>query len=146
MQRHLDYGRHKRAVERDIFIDKAAVGYAQKPKAQYQPHPQLRCSEQPPSMIDVLPQSWALKSSTFKRARFADKQRRFMADKFQQGESSGRKIGPASVARLMLTVSGEEDHEEALVGASQEAAIQELTNDVAREFLPARHVGWAEFV
>ena len=74
-----------------------------------------------------------------------------MAAKFQQGESSGRKIDPASVARSMLTavdsranrifsraefltasqiagffsrlarkktLSDEEDHEEALVGAS----------------------------
>ena len=36
----------------------------------------------------------------------------------------------------------EEDHEEALVGASQEVAIQELTNVVAREFLPAHPVMW----
>ena len=126
-------------------------------------------------MTDALPQGWALKSSTSKRARFTDKQRKFLADKFQQGESSGRKIDPASVARSMLTavdsrgnrifssadfltasqiagffsrlaskktLSGEEDHEEALVGASQEAAIQELTNIVAREFLPVHPVMW----
>ena len=175
MQRHLDCGRHKRAVERDTLLDKAAVGYAQKLEVQCQPNPQLRCSEQPPSMTDALPQGWALKSSTSKRARFTDKQRKFLADKFQQGESSGRKIDPASVARSMLTavdsrgnrifssadfltasqiagffsrlaskktLSREEDHEEALVGASQEAAIQELTNIVAREFLPVHPVMW----
>ena len=175
MQRHLDCGRHKRAVERGTLFDKAAVGYAQKLEVQCQAHPQLRCSEQPPSMTDALPQGWALKSSTSKRARFTDKQRKFMADKFQQGESSGRKMDPASVARSMLTavdsrgnrifssedfltasqiagffsrlaskktLSSEEDHEEALVAASQEAAIQELTNVVAREFSPAHPVMW----
>ena len=40
------------------------------------------------------------------------------------------------------TLSAEEDHEEALVGASQEVAIQELTSAVAREFLPAHPVMW----
>ena len=40
------------------------------------------------------------------------------------------------------TLSAEEDHEEALVGASQEVAIQELTSVVAREFLPAHPVMW----
>ena len=83
MQRHLDCGRHKRAVERDTLLDKAAVGYAQKLEVQCQPNPQLRCSEQPPSMTDALPQGWAFKSSTSKRARFTDKQRKFLADKFQ---------------------------------------------------------------
>jgi len=53
MQRYLDCGRHKRAVERDTLLDKAAVGYAQKLEVQCQPHPQLRCSEQPPSMTDA---------------------------------------------------------------------------------------------
>ena len=40
------------------------------------------------------------------------------------------------------TLSGEEDHGEALVGASQEVAIQELTNVVARKFLPTHPVMW----
>ena len=99
MQRHLDCGRHKRAVERDTLFEV----YAQKIEVQCQAHPQLSCSEQPPSMTDPLPKGWALKSSTSKRVRFTDKQRKFKADKFQQGESSGRKIDPASVARSMLT-------------------------------------------
>ena len=79
MQQHLDCGQHKHAVERDTLFDKAAVGYAQTLEVQCQAHPQLRCSEQPPSMTDALPQGWALKSSTSKRARFTDKQRKFMA-------------------------------------------------------------------
>ena len=126
-------------------------------------------------MTDTLPKDWALKWSTSKRVRFTDKQRKFIADKFQQGESSGRKIDLASVALSMLTavdsrgnrifssldfltasqiagffsrlaskktLPAEEDHEEALVGASQEAAIQELTNVVASEHLPAHPVMW----
>ena len=40
------------------------------------------------------------------------------------------------------TLSAEEEHEEVLVGASQEVAIQELTSVVAREFLPAHPVMW----
>ena len=40
------------------------------------------------------------------------------------------------------TLSGEEDHKEALVVASQEAAIQELTNVFAWEFSPAHPVMW----
>lgn len=175
MQRHLDCGRHRRAVERDTLFDKAAVGYAQKLEMHYQAHPQINCSEQPPFTTSTLPQGWALKSSTSKRARFTEKQRKFMVDKFQQGESSGRKIDPASVARSILTavdsrgnhifssedfltasqiagffsrlaskktLSDEQNYEEALLGASQEAAIEEMTNVVAWEFLPAHPVMW----
>ena len=39
------------------------------------------------------------------------------------------------------TLSGEEDHE-TLVGAFQEASIEEMTNVAAREFLPAHPVKW----
>jgi len=46
------------------------------------------------------------------------------------------------------TLSGEEDHEEALVGASQEAAIQELDKCRCSGIFASSpcHVGWAEFV
>ena len=40
------------------------------------------------------------------------------------------------------TLSAEEEHEEVLVGASQEVVTQELTSVVAREFLPAHPVMW----
>ena len=51
------------------------------------------CSEEPPSMTDAF---YHRKGSPSKRARFSDKQRKFMVEKFYQGERSGRKIGPAS--------------------------------------------------
>ena len=118
------------------------------------------------------------RSSTSKRARFTDKQRKFIADKFQQGESSGRKIDPASVARSMLiavdargnrilisedfltaskiagffsrlaskkTLSREEYHEEALVGASQDARVDKCRRSGTYASSPW-HVGWAQFV
>ena len=58
MQRHLDCGRHKCAVERDTLFDKAAVGYAQKLEMQCQAYPQLSSSEQSPSTTDTLPQGF----------------------------------------------------------------------------------------
>ena len=69
IQRHLECGRHKRAVERDTLFD--SVGYAQKLEMQYEALPHLGSSEQSPgqspSTTDTLPQGWALKSSTVYR-------------------------------------------------------------------------------
>ena len=55
--RYLSMWRHKRAVEHDTLLDKAAVGYAQKLEEQCQAHPQLIFLATP-SMTNTLPQGW----------------------------------------------------------------------------------------
>ena len=101
MQRHLDCGKHQRALERYTLLDRAAVGYAQRLEGQCEAVPELEAVAEPPSSHDMLPKGWALKSSASRRCRFTYKQKNYLTEKFQQGERSGRKSDPASVARAL---------------------------------------------
>ena len=176
MQRHLDCGKHQRAVERYTLLDRAAVGYAQTLEGQCEDVPELDAVAEPPSSHDVLPKGWALRSSASRRCRFTYKQKKYLTEKFQQGERSGRKSDPASVASSMmsavdsqgkrmfsseefLTASqvvgffsrlaakkslfGNDDYlEEDIECATQEANIEELTNEVSRELFPGHPIMW----
>ncbi|PFX13725.1 hypothetical protein AWC38_SpisGene22167 [Stylophora pistillata] len=63
MQRHLDCGKHQRALQRYTLLDRAAVGYAQKLEGQCAAVPKLDAVAEPPSSHDVPPKGWALNSS-----------------------------------------------------------------------------------
>ena len=178
MQRHLDCGKHQRALERSTLLDKAAVGYAQRLEGQCEAVPELEAVAEPPSSHDVLPKGWALKSSASRRSRFTYKQKNYLTEKFQQGERSGRKSDPASVARSMMSavdsqgkrmfsseefltasqVAGffsrlaakkslfnDDDLEEEIECATQEATIEELTNNVSRELFPGHPIMWDKY-
>ena len=126
----------------------------------------------------MLPKGWALKSSAPRRCRFTYKQKNYLNEKFQQGEQSGRKSDPASVARSMMSAvdsqgkrmfSGKEfltasqvagffsrlkakkslfnddDLEEEIECATQEAIIEELGNEVSRELLPGHPIMWDKY-
>ena len=178
MQRHLDCGKHQRALERSTLLDKAAVGYAQRLEGQCENVPELEAVAEPPSSHDMLPKGWALKSSASRRSRFTYKQKNYLTEKFQQGERSGRKSDPASVARSMMSavdsqgkrmfsseefltasqVAGffsrlaakkslfnDDDLEEEIECATQEATIEELTNNVSRELFPGHPITWDKY-
>ena len=120
----------------------------------------------------MLPKGWALKSSAARRCRFTHKQKNYLNEKFQQGEQSGRKSDPASVARSMMSavdsqgkqmfsasqVAGffsrlkakkslfnDDDLEEEIECATQEAIIEELRNEVSRELLPGHPIMWDKY-
>ncbi|KAK2565423.1 hypothetical protein P5673_010481 [Acropora cervicornis] len=95
MHRHLDFGKHQHALEQSTLLDKAAIGYAQKLEGQCEAVPELDA--------DMLQKGWALKSSASHRCRFTYKQKKYLTEKFQQGERSGRKSDPASVAPSMMS-------------------------------------------
>ena len=103
MQRHLDCGKHQRALERYTLLDRAAVGYAQRLEWQCEAVPELGAVAETPSSHDMLPKGWALKSSASCRCRFTYKQKNYLTEKFQQGERSGRKSDLVSVARSMMS-------------------------------------------
>ena len=178
MQRHLDCGKHQRALERYTLLDRAAVGYAQRLEGQCEAVPELEAVAEPPSSHDMLPKGWALKSSASRRCRFTYKQKNYLTEKFQQGERSGRKSDPASVARSMMSavdsqgkrmfsseefltasqVAGffsrlaakkslpnDDDLEEEIECATQEATIEELTNKVSRELFPGHPIMWDKY-
>ncbi|PFX13117.1 hypothetical protein AWC38_SpisGene22827 [Stylophora pistillata] len=173
MQRHLDCGKHQRALERYTLLDRAAVGYAQRLEGQCAAVPELDAVAEPPSSHDMPPNGWALKSSASRRCRFTHKQKNYLTEKFQQGERSGRKSDPVSVARSKMSfvdsqgkrmfsseefltasqVTGffsrlaakkylfnDDNLEEDIECATQEATIEELTNEVSQELLPGHPI------
>ncbi|PFX18467.1 hypothetical protein AWC38_SpisGene17166 [Stylophora pistillata] len=103
MQRHLDCGKHQRALRRYTLLDRAAVGYAQRLEGQCAAVPEQDAVAEPPSSHDMLPKGWALKSSASRRCRFTYKQKNYLTEKFQPCERSGRKSDLASVARSMMS-------------------------------------------
>ena len=177
MQQHLDCGK-QRALERYTLLDRAAVIYAQRLEGQCEAVPELDPVAEPPSSYDMLPKGWALRSSAARRCRFTHKQKNCLTEKFQEGERSGRKSDPASVARSMMSavdsqgkqmfsneefltasqVAGffsrlvakkslfnDDDLEEEIECATQEATIKELTNEVSQELLPGHPIMWDKY-
>ena len=57
MQRHLDCGKHQRALERYTLLDRAAVGYAQRLEGQCEAVPELDAVAEPPSSHNMLPKA-----------------------------------------------------------------------------------------
>ena len=103
MQRHLDCEKHLRALERYTLLDRAAVGYAQRLERQCEAVPELDVVAERPTSRDMLPKGWALRSSASRRSRFTYTQKNYLTEKFQQGERSGRKSDPASVALSVMS-------------------------------------------
>lgn len=82
MQRHLDCGKHQRALERYTLLDIAAVGYAQMLEGQCEAVPELDAVAELPSSHDMLPKDWALKSNASHRCSFMYKQENYLTEKF----------------------------------------------------------------
>ena len=104
MQRHLDCGRHKRELERNTLLDKAALTYAEALEGQTAGVPQLEtCTMHISAHNDSnMKMGWALKTSGSK-VRFTSTQVSYLTSKFKIGEETGQKANPASVARAMRT-------------------------------------------
>ena len=105
MQRHLDCGRHKRELERNTLLDKAALTtYAEALEGQTAGVPQLKTCTEPVSAHNDsnMKMGWALKTSGSK-VRFTSTHVGYLTPKFKIGEETGQKTNPASVARAMRT-------------------------------------------
>ena len=106
LQNHLDLGRHERSLENHTMLDKAALGYAARVQQQSTGVPQLRqnvATLGARASQTTLQKGWALRGSQTGRTRFSEKQRTYMIDKFMIGETTGRKVNAAEVARSMMT-------------------------------------------
>ena len=67
LQRHLDCGKHERALERETLMDRASMAYAEKLEGHAPSVPEAVASMRPDSTLRViknLSMGWALKSST----------------------------------------------------------------------------------
>ncbi|KAK3722873.1 hypothetical protein QZH41_020449, partial [Actinostola sp. cb2023] len=106
MQRHLDCGKHQRALERETLLDRAALAYAETLEGQragvphLDTHATMRASSHCDSSLSL---GWALKSGASRRVRFTSSQISYLAAKFRFGEQSGQKADLPSVARAMMT-------------------------------------------
>ncbi|XP_035678162.1 uncharacterized protein LOC118416978 [Branchiostoma floridae] len=106
LQKHLDIGPHVRMIERETLMDEAILGYAEKVDAGISSVPQLIHSEDETAVtheaaLAALPMGWALKGAKRMRARFSEKQRKYLEDKFDIGQATGRKCDPTQVAKDM---------------------------------------------
>ena len=106
LQRHLDCGKHDRALERETLMDRASMAYAEKLEGHAPSVPEAVANTRPDSTLRVvknLSMGWALKSSNARRSRFTASQKTYLTTKFKLGEQSGQKADPASVARAMVS-------------------------------------------
>lgn len=102
LEKHLDYGTHKYALERETLYDKAMLYYAAKLEEGASTDvptvtQDIHVTESP---TPVQPMGWALKS-TKQNKRFSKKQKEYLLDIYNVGENTGQKADPASVSRAM---------------------------------------------
>lgn len=105
MQRHLDCGKHERALERETLTDRAIKAYAERLEGQTPSVPEVIANTRPEQTRDAsrsLAMGWALKAGAV-RKRFTPSQKAYLTAKFKLGEQSGQKADPASVARAMVS-------------------------------------------
>ena len=102
LQRHLDCGKHVRALESETMLDKAVRGYASRLDGRFTSVPQFgenAISADAPARQSGLQMGWALRPTQTSRARFSDKQKEYFTNKFLIGETTGQKANPVHVAR-----------------------------------------------
>ena len=110
LQRHLDCGKHVRALESETMLDKAVRGYASRLEGRFTSVPQFgvdTISADAPARQSGLQMGWALRLTQTSRARFSDKQKEYLTNKFVIGETTGQKANPVHVARSMMTARDE---------------------------------------
>ena len=106
LQRHLDCGKHVRALESETMLDKAVRGYAARLESQFTRVPQFGEDATVTNVSTRQPHlkmGWALKLAQTSRARFTDKQKEYLVNKFLVGETTGQKANAVQVARAMMT-------------------------------------------
>ncbi|KAK2564634.1 hypothetical protein P5673_012106 [Acropora cervicornis] len=103
LQNHLDVGKHNYVLERETFLDKAMVQYAEKlgQGASSLERPLFECASKAPSVVTPILQGWALKCAATTRRRLTKEQKNFLTDLFLIGERTGRKSNPEEVSKSM---------------------------------------------
>ena len=109
IQKHLEYGEHKRALEYEMLLDRAVLGYAPRLEDGASMVPEIQETElslvpsSPQSSGPSLPMGWALEHTHARSTRFSTKQKEYLIAKFQIGEQTGQKLDPTGVSRVMRT-------------------------------------------
>ena len=110
LQAHLDEGKHKRALEKEILFDKARKGYAARITGEQTKVPTFGFYAASKISVDklhsTLEMGWALKT-TRSRTHFTEEQRKFLTEQFLIGEECGKKADPQQVSQEMRRVRDE---------------------------------------
>ena len=102
MQKHLDGGKHKYAIERESLLDKAMLRYAEGLESGA-----VSIEEQVPEIgeeseeVHLVKLGWALKGASTSKRRFSEKQKKYLTDLFLLGEQTGRKADASEVSKSM---------------------------------------------
>ena len=101
LRKHLDGGRHKYALERESFLDKAMLRYAENLEsgaASIVGQVEEIAEE---SKVPSIKMGWALKHVSTSRHRFNEKQKKYLIDIFLLGEQTGQKADASDVSKSM---------------------------------------------
>ena len=107
VEKHLDCGKHKYALEQETLYDKAMTMYATKLERGAGVLPKIVDEGASMSVEDdgsVLRMGWALKSAGVQRKNLTVAPKNYLTEVFQFGESTGQKADPTSVSKAMRRV------------------------------------------
>ena len=107
LEKQLDCGKHKYALEHETLYDKAMTMYATKLERDLGVLPEIVDDGASMSVEgdgSVLPMGWALKSAEVQRKNLTVAQKNYLTEVFQVGERTGKKAYPTSVSKAMRRV------------------------------------------
>ena len=106
LEKHLDCGKHKYALEQETLYDKAMTMYATKLERGPGILPEIvdGASISPEGAASVLPMGWVLKSAGVQGKNLTVGQKNYQTKVFQVGERTGQKADPTSVSKAMRRV------------------------------------------
>lgn len=102
LQKHLDGGKHNYVLERESFLDKAMLRYAENLESGAASIEEQgeEIAEESDGMPLVVNMGWALKHTSTSR-RLNKKQKEYLIDLFLLGEQTGQKADPSEVSQSM---------------------------------------------
>ena len=135
LQQHLDSGKHVRALERELLLDQAFYGYAERLEVQTAGIRSVRNVQQVSKEVPLqstLSMGWALESSEIRRKRFTTSQKEYLTTQFTISETTGCKADPVVVARDMINARGSDG--ERLFSSNEFLTSQQITSFFSRSF------------
>ena len=112
LEKHLDSGKHKYALEQETLYDKAMTMYATKLERGPGVLPEIvddGASMSGEGDGSVLPMGWAFKPAGVQRKNLTVAQQNYLTAVFQAGERTGQKADPTSVSKAMQRVKHSDD-------------------------------------
>ena len=144
LERHCEYGIHKRTLEKMTLQDRAKLTYARYLHEGQTTHlPRMQdLNIVQPSETTRIESGWALKSSS-QKSRFNEKQKTFLNKKFMEGEESGNKFTGEEVSKQMRRVR--DDHDIRLFTVDEFLTPQQISSYFSRFAAKRRQITTVEY-